>query len=247
MRPSGPTARTVTIDGGRLARWVEGFGTRHQGCEIGCTATGLVLTGGDDERAEISLPYLPWAGSSVTRSSLDDAVAHLALTRRTLVLVVRRGGYACVVVETPGADGHAGPGVVTVSKVGSRHVQGRTAAGGWSQQRFARRRQKQTDELVERVSDVAARLLLPALDDDTAGPRMKEQPAAWLATGGDKPLVAEVLDDVRLKRVAGLPRAVHLAVGDPDRALVAILPATLLRVRITIIPAGPPPDKPSAA
>ena len=34
------------------------------------------------------------------------------------------------------------------SKVGSRYVQSRTAAGGWSQQRFARRREGQAKELV---------------------------------------------------------------------------------------------------
>ena len=43
----------------------------------------------------------------------------------------RRGGYAV---------GLASGGGFTASKVGSRHVQSRTAAGGWSQQRFARRR-----------------------------------------------------------------------------------------------------------
>jgi Actinobacteria/chloroflexi VLRF1 release factor len=229
VRPSGPTARTVTIDGDRLVRWVEGFGARHRDCEIARTATGLVLIGGDGEHVEVTLPYLPWAGSTV-----DDAVAHLGLARRTLVLLVRRGGYACVVVDTDG-----GAGRVSDSKVGSRHVQGRTAAGGWSQQRFARRRQKQTDELVARVSDVAARLLLPALDD-AMGPAQPatERRSVWLATGGDKPLVTEVLGDVRLQPIAGLPRAVHLAVGDPDRALVAALPSRLLQVRITVVPAG---------
>ena len=50
------------------------------------------------------------------------------------VLLVRKGGFA--VARLAGSE-------VVASKVGQRHVQGRTKAGGQSQQRFARRRENQ--------------------------------------------------------------------------------------------------------
>ena len=129
------------------------------------------------------------------------------------VLLVRRGGYACAVVR----DGR-----VVASKVGTRYVQGRTAAGGWSQQRFARRRAKQTDELAGAAADVAVRVL--------AG-----SDAACVATGGDRPLVDRVLADPRLRALAGLPRGPHLQVGDPRADVVRALPDLLSRVSVTLV------------
>jgi hypothetical protein len=204
--------RTVTVDAARLPRWVAGFGERHGAYDFASTATGFALRAADGESADVVLPYLPWAGSGV-----DDAAAHLAAARRTAVLIVRRGGYACAVVE-----GDA----VTASKVGSRYVQGRTAAGGWSQQRFARRREKQTGELAGSSAEVAARVLLPVLGQVPAGT------SVWVATGGDKPLIERVLADPRLRTLATLPRGPHLAVGDPDRTLVRALPGLLTTVHI---------------
>ena len=74
-------------------------------------------------------------------------------------------------------------GTLTAAKVGSRHVQSRTAAGGWSQQRFARRRGKQADELVDAVVRHARRILLG--DDESPRQDAKGLPTAssWAATG----------------------------------------------------------------
>ena len=66
------------------------------------------------------------------------------------VLLIRRGGYAV---------GLARGAAFAESKVGKRHVQSRTAAGGWSQQRFARRRGNQADELVRAVTEHTLRIL----------------------------------------------------------------------------------------
>lgn len=220
---SASPARTVSVEASRLARWVAGFGDRHGGFEWAGSAAGFTLLGADGERAEGVLPYPPWSGGT-----LDDAEAHLKATRRTVVLIVRRGGYACAVVQ------HGPPGAeITASKVGSRHVQGRTAAGGWSQQRFARRRAKQADELVHAVAEHAARLLVPAVD-----------PSVWLATGGDKPLVGEVLGDPRLTPLTRLSTWGHMAVGDPDRRLVEALPGRLTAVPVTLFPPPTPDNQP---
>ena len=114
------------------------------------------------------------------------------------VVLVRRGGYAVGL-----ADGAA----YAASKVGTRHVQSRTAAGGWSQQRFARRRGNQADELVRAVADHAARLLL--------SPR-----PAGLVVGGDKALVRDVLADPRLAVLADLPRRELYDLPDPRRSVL---------------------------
>ncbi len=66
------------------------------------------------------------------------------------VVLVRRGGYAVGVGSGDRLTSH---------KVGSRYVQSRTAAGGWSQQRFARRRANQADGLVGAAVEHAVRLL----------------------------------------------------------------------------------------
>lgn len=101
-------------------------------------------------------------------------------------------------------------------------MQARTAAGGWSQQRFARRREKQADELVAAVVDYAVRLIIPAL------------PVVAVVTGGDLPLIDSVLADPRLAALRGLPRGPHLAIGNPDRTLLGELPELLTRVRIDL-------------
>ena len=135
------------------------------------------------------------------------------------MLLVRRGGYACAVVR----DGR-----VVTSKVGSRYVQGRTAAGGWSQQRFARRRDNQTAGLVGAAADVAARLLLE--------PRAHDLPPAATArwsTGSSR------TRDCAPSRA--LPRGPHLQVGDPRSDVVRALPDLLTRVAVTLAePAGTP-------
>ena len=66
------------------------------------------------------------------------------------LLLVRKGGFAVARL--------AGERLVD-SKVGQRHVQGRTKAGGQSQQRFARRRGNQARQAYEAAADHAARLL----------------------------------------------------------------------------------------
>ncbi len=186
---------------------------RHGDPSLAASPDGVELSAPDGASAVLAVPYPPWHPAGEDPVTVAAALAeHAASPRRVAVLVVRRGGYAAAVVE-----GDA----VIASKVGRRHVQGRTAAGGWSQQRFARRRGKQTAELADASAAVAARIL------GAAG-------AGWLVTGGDRPLVEGVLADPALRAVAGLPRGPHLAVGDPDGALVRTLPVVVTRVRVTL-------------
>ncbi len=111
-------------------------------------------------------------------------------------------------------------------KVGTRHIHGRTAAGGWSQQRYARRRGNQADEIASSVAATASRLLGPTAAG--AGP-----PVQFLVTGGDRPLVADVLTQLE-GPAADLPVVAHLGIGTPDAAVLAGIPDRVLCVRIDI-------------
>jgi hypothetical protein len=102
-------------------------------------------------------------------------------------------------------------------------VQSRTAAGGWSQQRFARRRDNQADALVDSVIEHTRRIVLAASSDA-------------LVVGGDRALVRDVLADVRLAQIAALPRRELFDLPDPK---LVVLQHALRRgraVRVTLSP-----------
>ncbi|PKW25270.1 hypothetical protein ATL31_0056 [Phycicoccus duodecadis] len=128
------------------------------------------------------------------------------------LLLVRRGGYA---VGTATGSG------LTTHKSGTRYVQSRTAAGGWSQQRFARRRGNQADELVGAVTEHAVRLL-------------RGSGARGLVLGGDRTLAEAVLDDDRLAGLRDLPRRELYDLPDPRLAVLEQALARARAVRVTI-------------
>ena len=128
------------------------------------------------------------------------------------LLLVRRGGYAV---------GVASEGRLTAHRTGTRYVQSRTAAGGWSQQRFARRRANQADELVGAVADHAVRLL-------------RGSGAAGLVLGGDRTLAEAVLEDDRLAPLRGLPRRGLHDLPDPRLDVLRQAAGRGRAVRVTI-------------
>jgi len=101
---------------------------------------------------------------------------------------------------------------VVESKVGQRHVQGRTKAGGWSQQRFARRRANQARAAFEAAGAHAARIL-----DGLDGP---------LVFGGD--------EAARPEQAISLPGHVP----DPRRGVLDQAIADAQAARIEVVNAG---------
>ena len=93
---------------------------------------------------------------------------------------------------------------LVVSKVDTRYVQGRTAAGGWSQHRFARRRDNQAKAALGDAADLAVRLLLP-----------EAATLAALVCGGDRRAVDTVLADRRLAPLVPLRAERLLDVPEP--------------------------------
>ena len=135
------------------------------------------------------------------------------------MLLVRLGGHAVGVFD--------GTRLVS-SKVGSRQVHGRSAAGGWSQQRFARRREGQVRVALAAASDVAATLLLPVAGTLDA-----------VVIGGDRRSVDAVLADPRLAPLRPLVVGPLLDVPDPKRAVLDTAPARYRSVQVVVVdPAG---------
>ncbi len=223
MTTGAGAQRPLAVDARRLPRWVDGFVARHGPATVATSSTGLLLHAADGATAGLAVPVAPWTAPVADPADVAGPVFALAAEalrdRRAAAVLARRGGYAVAVVT---------PAAVIASKVGSRYVQGRTAAGGWSQQRFARRRANQTDDLVRTCADAAVRVLGP----DGA-------PFDALLTGGDRGLVDRVLADPRLHRLAGLPRLPHLPVGDPRSDVVKALPEHLRSVAVTLAEPAP--------
>lgn len=199
--------RTVAVPPERLVRWCDNFITRHGPTIFDVVDGRLSLTADDGESASAVLPF----GRSYSGPPDPASVASAAASPLTWgVLLVRKGGFAVALLD--GSD-H-----VVASKVGQRHVQGRTKAGGQSQQRFARRRDNQARQAYEAAADHAARILGGV-------------PVA--STGGDHVAVDAVLTDPRL--VALTVVEPWLAVPDPRRAVLdrAIADAQGIRVEVT--------------
>jgi hypothetical protein len=181
------TTRVIEVDPDRFDRWMAGFAERH----------------GPYDAAEETTP----GGVVVSARAADGAtVVATPFGHDPLgVVLVRRGGYAVGLASRGGWLG---------SKVGTRHVQSRTAAGGWSQQRFARRRGKQADELVEAVVGHARRVLLR--DDESPAADAPGLPRG-LVVGGDRGLVREVLDASALRALRDVPLRELYDLPDPKR------------------------------
>ena len=201
-------SRSVVVPAERLSRWIDGFRERHGGTAA-WQADALVLKGDDEAHATLH----PLFAGTPDGDAVTWLIRHAAHPPRCAVLLIRRGGFAAAVV-----DG----GKVLAGRAGKRRVQGRTTAGGWSQQRFARRREKQADELVGAAIDYAIDVVLPHL------------PVNCLVTGGDRPLLDAALAEPRLRPLADLPAGPHLAIGNPDRSMIAELPRLLTDVRIEV-------------
>ncbi|SDF75146.1 hypothetical protein SAMN05660662_3240 [Blastococcus aurantiacus] len=212
-RPAPGGGRRLGVAPERLGRWLDGVAERHGPfTDVRTDDDGTVrLTCADTTTVVLRAPF----GWTPEQPVLAGFTAAARADRTAAVLLVRRGRWAVGVF--------AGERLV-VSKVDARQVQGRTAAGGWSQQRFARRRGHQTDAVVGSAADTAARVLLPHLADVVA-----------LFTGGDRGLVDEVLADRRLAGLAALRREPHLDVGEPTKAVLLETPAQLRAVEVTIV------------
>ncbi|KQY64374.1 hypothetical protein ASD66_11655 [Nocardioides sp. Root151] len=204
----------------RIARWVENFEARHDGCDLAVSGGALTGLGGDGSTFE-ALP--PFGRAYDDRADPSDFLDACSPPAQWGVLLVRKGGFAIARLE--------GDAVVE-SKVGQRHVQGRTKAGGQSQQRFARRRDNQARQAYEAAAGHAVRILGPFEERlrSAAG-----DPDVVLVTGGDHEAVEAVLVDQRLRMLATRVVEPFLAVPDPRRSVLEAAIADAGSVRMTVV------------
>jgi hypothetical protein len=231
--PAAGGGRWVEVPPERLVSWIVTFAQRHGGPlatlggEPGATVT---FTAADGATAECHPPFPPL----LTRPGADaqaaaEAIAAHATADRTVgVLLVRLGGYAVGVFS-------GSPPRLASSKTGRRLVHGRSAAGGWSQHRFARRRENQAAAALAAAADAAAGIFA------RYGPDALDA----VVLGGDKRSIAGLRDDARLAPYLGRAEGRFLTVPDPSQGVLSNIPSAYLAIRIRLT--EPESDSPPRA
>lgn len=191
----------------RIGRWLENFEARHGATTFAVRGGHLVGEAEDGSSFEAAAPF----GRELDVATTDALLAASEPPPDWGVLLVRKGGFA--VARLSGER-------IIESKVGQRHVQGRTKAGGQSQQRFARRRENQARAAYDAAADHAARIV---------------GRVGLLVVGGDHTAATAVLTDPRLRTVATRVAEPFLAVPDPRRAVLeaAVRDACSVRMSVT--------------
>jgi len=212
--------RWLDVGPERIEGWLTAFAARHGTMAADVGRDVVTVTAGDGAIAECHPPFPPFprpAPGGGDAASLGVALAaHATADRLVGVFLVRLGGYAAGVFGGPDAR-------LVASKVGSRLVHGRSAAGGTSQHRFARRREKQANEALAAAADCAVGVL---------GPYAGTLDAVVL--GGDKRSIAGIRGDPRLAPYLALATDRFLTVPDPRLAVLKEIPSSFLAIRIRL-------------
>ncbi len=190
-RAAAGGGKWVDVAPERLGRWLDNFAGRHGAYR----AQGLTATAEDGATAELRVP--PGAAPAGT---IAELIAVALASRKVGLLLARKGAVAVGVADGP---------LLISSKVDTHYVQGRTAAGGWSQQRFARRRDNQAKAAAADGAGIVGRLLLPAVRD-----------LAALVTGGDRAAVDAILAAPGLAPLHALRADRFLDVPEPRHAVL---------------------------
>jgi Actinobacteria/chloroflexi VLRF1 release factor len=245
---TGSGGKWVDVSAERFPGWIASFAGRHEviaaedaagRLAVSADGTTVTFTAPDGAVAQCHPPFAeslaPLADAvlagpaPVNRAPAEiaETIAAHARTPRTVgVLLVRLGGYAAGVFA-----GY--PPELVDAKAGARLVHGRSAAGGWSQQRFARRREKQASEALEAAASTAVSIF-------GRGPRLDA-----LVLGGDKRAIAVLRADPRLARYLALATERFLTVPDPKRSVLLDTPRLFTAVRIRLpSPGGTTPRTP---
>lgn len=190
VRPAAGGGVWVDVDPDRLPGWFNGFAVRHGGYRVTAIDEAMHVEAGDGTTLELWPPPGALLGRDV-----EEFVVEAMRHRRIGLLLARQASVAVGIADGPR---------LSASKVETFYVQSRTAAGGWSQQRYARRRTNQAKAAAQGAADVAVRLLLDQVDT-----------LAALVTGGDRRTVDAILADPRLSPLRPLVAQRFLAVGEP--------------------------------
>jgi hypothetical protein len=200
---------TVFVPSARFPRWVVNFAEGHGGATYAVTDGALRGQASDRSWFAARLPF----GAAYTGEPDASAFAAAAVSAVPAdwgVLLVRKGGFAVA---------RLGGTTLGESKTGQRHVQGRTKAGGQSQQRFARRRDNQARQAYDAAAGHAERILA-----GLTGP---------VVVGGDRAAIEAVLEGPGLRSLD--VRGPWLAVPDPRRSVLEEAIRTAIACQIDVV------------
>ncbi|MBO0690647.1 MAG: hypothetical protein J2P40_13885 [Candidatus Dormibacteraeota bacterium] len=220
-QPAAGGGRWVEVGPYRLEAWLARFDARHGVVRTRYRGSTVDVQAADGSLAECHPPFPPVAAAGDHEGLVaGPLVEHVARRRVVGVLLARLGGHAAGVFEGDR---------LLASKVGRRLVHGRHSAGGWSQQRFERRRAGQARVAQQAAADDAANVLLP---------RLAELEAVVL--GGDRRAVDEVTGDRRLAPLLELTVDRFLTVPDPRLEVLRRTPRAFRAVRIRLVEPSAP-------
>ncbi|WP_026448926.1 acVLRF1 family peptidyl-tRNA hydrolase [Actinopolyspora mortivallis] len=195
--------RAVEVEPERLLGWFERFAANHEGTESTTVEPRhvRVLTS-DGASATVRVPFEELSPPHGTRPGLevDGLVEHVGRSRRTGLVLARHGAHSVGVAQ--GEE-------VLFSSTDRHHLQGRSKAGGWSQKRYARRRQGQARRAVSAVADTVAEVLLP-----------ERERLEGLVLGGDRGVLSELGSDTRLAELWRWAEPRVLDVAEPRRSVL---------------------------
>jgi len=220
--PAAGGGRWVEVPPERLVSWIATFTRRHGAGSVSRDEAGSVVTftAADGSAAECHPPFPPLSAEADGRdpaTAAEQIVAHAVADRTVGVLLVRLGGYAVGVFT-------GAPPRLASSKTGSRPVHGRSSAGGWSQQRFARRRENQAAIALRAAADAADAIFGPYRADGLDA----------VVVGGDKRAVTALRGDARLAPYLDRATDRFLTVPDPRPAVLRDIPSAYLAIRIRL-------------
>jgi Actinobacteria/chloroflexi VLRF1 release factor len=218
-------ARRVDVSPQRFAGWVASFAERHGGVLTVIPGADEVIfraADGSVAASRVPFPPLPARGRDDPASVAARIVEHVTADRVVGVLLARLGGYAAGVFT--GSEP-----ILAASKVGSRLVHGRNAAGGQSQRRFARRRENQARHALTAAADTAAAVFGPFTLDA-------------LVLGGDRRAIAGLSDDPRLEQYFDVAVDQFLTVPDPRLTVLRSTPRLFRAIKITVTEPAVPPE-----
>jgi hypothetical protein len=209
--------REIRVGVARLSGWFVRFTDNHGGAESTLLAPDrMLVTARDGASAEAVVPFAPLRDRPNETAGLvvEPLAEHMSVQRRVGLILVRRGAHSV---------GIALGSKVLVSSTDRHYVQGRTAAGGWSQQRFARRREGQARVAFDAAAADVRRVLLPEVASLDA-----------VVLGGDRRGLDTLRADAVLRPVFALAEPGVLDIAEPRRRVLDQAAAMLTEVRIVI-------------
>ncbi|GAA4525825.1 acVLRF1 family peptidyl-tRNA hydrolase [Amycolatopsis samaneae] len=206
----------VEVAPDRLEGWFARFAARNDGVRSTLLGPDEVrVTGGTGVTATATVPFGPLpAEGEYPGLAVGPLLGHVLRPRRIALLLVRLGGHGVGIAED---------GVVRSSRTDRHLVHGRSAAGGWSQQRFARRREGQARVALRAAADDAVAVLVPRLSEVDA-----------VVLGGDRRALAELREDRRLAPLFARAEPRVLALPEPRRSVLEDAAERAVAVEITL-------------